>query len=151
MTTNVTATAASAEIQVNMPTGLISKSTNYTYSGTDITASANALTVYMMRIPNRCQIVGIEYQGSSGAASCPAEIGIEVTTGATTLSRFATAITIGSAYLVTPLGGQLPFTVSCPDSQATQYAKMYVGLTPGTATSSIQVAMTVFYTYQGNA
>lgn len=151
MTTNVTATAATASYLVNMPTGLITKSTNYTYSGTDITASANALTVYMMRVPHASQIVEIEYRGSSGAASCPAEIGIEVTTGATTMSRFATAVTIGSAFFVTPIGGQLPFTVSCPDSQVTRYGKMYVGLTPGTATSSIQVAMTVFYTFQGNA
>lgn len=150
MTTNVTATAASASVLVNMPTGLITKSTNYSYSGADITASANALTVYMMRIPHGADIVEIEYKASSGAASCPADIGIEVTSGATTMSRFATGVTIGSAYLVTPLGGQLPFRVSCPDSQVTQYAKMYVGLTPGTATSSIQVAMTVFYTYQGN-
>jgi len=151
MTTNSTATAMSAAGEVNMPSGLISKSTNFTFSGTDITASANALTVQMLKVPHGADIVSIHYQGSSGAASCPVDIGIEVTSGATTMSRFASQVTIGSAYIVTPLGGQLPFTVSCPDSQVTRYAKMYVGATPGTATSSIQVAMTVFYTFQGNA
>jgi len=151
MTTNTTATAASASVIVNMPTGLITKSTNYTYSGADITASANALTVYMMKVPTGSQIVEIEYRGSSGAATMPVDIGIEVTTGATTLSRFASQVTLGTTYFVTPIGGQLPFTVSCPDSQATQYAKMYCGVTPGTATSSIHLAMTVFYTFQGNA
>lgn len=151
MTTNTTATAMSASVIVNMPTGLVTKSTNYTYSGADITASANALTVQMMKIPTGCQIVEIEYKGSSGSATMPVDIGIEVTTGQTTISRFASQVTIGAAYFVTPLGGQLPFTVSCPDSQVTQYAKMYCGVTPGTATSSIQLAMTVFYTFQGNA
>jgi hypothetical protein len=81
----------------------------------------------------------------------PVDIGIEVTSGQTTLSRFASQVPSGSTYFVTPLGGQLPFTVSCPDSQLTQYGKMYVGVTPSTLTSSIQVAMTVFYTFQGNA
>ncbi len=151
MTTNTTATAASASVIVNMPTGLITKSTNYTYSGSDITASANALTVYMMKVPTGSQIVEIEFKSSSGAATMPVDIGIEVTSGQTAMSRFASQVTTGATYFVTPLGGQLPFTVSCPDSQVTQYGKMYCGVTPGTATSSIQLAMTVFYTFQGNA
>lgn len=151
MTTNATATAASASVVVNMPTGLITKSTNYTYSGADITASANALTVYMMKVPHGAQIVEIEYQGSSAATLMPVDIGIEVTSGQTAISRFASQVAAGSTYFVTPLGGQLPFTVSCPDSQLTRYGKMYVGVTPSTLTSSIQLAMTVFYTFQGNA
>lgn len=151
MTTNTTATAASASVIVNMPTGLITKSTNYTYSGTDITASANALTVYMMKVPTGSQIVEIEFKSSSGAATMPVDIGIEVTTGQTAMSRFASQVAAGTTYFVTPLGGVLPFTVSCPDSQVTQYGKVYCGVTPGTATSSIQLAMTVFYTFQGNA
>ncbi|MES1989058.1 MAG: hypothetical protein V4440_13710 [Pseudomonadota bacterium] len=151
MTTNVTATAASASVIVNMPTGLITKSTNYSYSGADITASANALTVYMMKVPTGAQIVEIEYKGSSAATLMAADIGIEVTSGQTAISRFASQVAQGATYFVTPIGGQLPFTVSCPDSQITQYGKMYVGLTPSTLTSSIQVAMTVFYTFQGNA
>ena len=151
MTTNATATAASASIIVNMPTGITTKSTNYTYSGSDITASANALTVYMMKVPTGSQIVEIEYKGSTGATLMPVDIGIEVTSGATTLSRFASQVAAGAVYFVTPLGGQLPFTVSCPDSQLTKYGKMYLGVTPSTLTSEIQLAMTVFYTFQGNA
>lgn len=151
MTTNATATAASASVIVNMPTGIITKSTNFTYSGADITASANALTVYMMKIPTGSQIIEIEYKGSSAATLMPVDIGIEVTSGQTAISRFASQVASGAVYFVTPLGGQLPFTVSCPDSQLTQYGKMYVGVTPSTLTSSIQVAMTVFYTFQGNA
>ncbi len=151
MTTNVTATAASASVIVNMPTGLISKSTNYTYSGSDITSSANALTVFMMKIPTHSQIVEIEFNASSAATTMAVDIGIEVTSNSTEISKFASAVPQGAAYFVTPLGGQLPFTVSCPDSQATQYAKMYIGATPSTLTSSMQFAMTVFYTFQGNA
>lgn len=150
MTTNVTATAMSASIIVANATGLTTKSTNYTYSGSDITASANALTVQMVKVPHGATIVDIVYQGSSGAATCPVDIGIEVTSGATNLSAFATAVTIGAAFTVTPLNDKLPFTVSCPDSQATRYGKVYCAATPGTATSSIQVAITVTYTYQGN-
>src|SRR3990167_1951619 len=151
MTTNTTATAMSASPISNMPTGLITKSTNYSFSGTDITASANALTVQMVKVPHGAQIVSIIYQGTSGAATCPVYIGIEVTTGATNLSAFAAAVTIGAAFTVTPIGGVLPYTVSCPDSQATRYGKVYCAATPGTATSSIQMALTVFYTFQGNA
>ncbi len=151
MTTNKTATAASASVLVNMPTGLISKSTNYTYSGNDITSSANALTVYMMKIPTGSQIIEIEYNGTSAATLMAVDIGIEVTSGQTTLSRFASQVPQGATYFVTPIGGQLPFTVSCPDSQLTQYGKMFIGATPSTLTSSMQFAMTVFYTFQGNA
>mgnify|MGYP003629466166 CR=1 FL=1 len=151
MTTNATATAMSAAPIVSMPTGIISKSTDFTYTGAVITASANALTVQMAKVPHGATIVGLNYQGSSGAATCPVDIGIEVTSGATSMSRFASAVTIGSAYVVTPLGGGIPFTVSCPDSQVTRYAKVYCGATPGTATSAIQMALTVFYTFQGNA
>lgn len=151
MTTRVTTTAASSPVQVNMPTGLITKSVSYSYGGTDITASANALIVYAMNIPTGSQIVEIEYRGSSGAATMPVDIGIEVTTGATTLSAFASQVPMNTTYFVTPMNGVLPFTVSCPDSQATRYAKMLLGVSVGTATSSINLAMTVFYTFQGNA
>lgn len=150
MTTNSTATAMSAAVLVGMPTGISSKATDFTYTGAVITASANALTVQMVKVPHGATIVGIDYQGSSGSDSCPVDIGIEVTSGATSMSRFATAVTIGSAYRVTPLGGKLPFTVSCPDAQATRYGKVYCGATPGTATSAIELAINVFYTFQGN-
>lgn len=151
MTTRVTTTAATSPVQVNMPTGLITKSVSYSYGGADITASANALIVYAMNIPTGSQIVEIEYRGSSGAATMPVDIGIEVTSGATTLSAFASQVPMNTTYFVTPISGVLPFTVSCPDSQATRYAKMLLGVTVGTATSSINLAMTVFYTFQGNA
>lgn len=151
MTTNATATAMSAAPITAPHTGLISKATDFTYTGATITASANALTVQMVKVPHGAQITEIVYQGSSGAASCPVDIGIEVTSGATTISRFASQVTIGSAYTVTPIGGALPFTVSCPDSQVTRYAKVYCGATPGTATSAIEVALNVVYTMGGNA
>ena len=150
MTTNKTATAMSAPIITSFPTGIVSKSTDYTFTGTDITASANALTVQMVKVPHGATIVAIDYQGSAASASCPVDIGIEVTSGATTMSRFASQVTIGAAYRVTPMGGRLPFTVSCSDSQATQYGKVYCAATPGTATGDIELALTVYYTNQGN-
>ena len=150
MTTNSTATAMSA-VAKNMPSGLLSKSTNFTYTGATITASANALTVQCVKIPHGAQITGIVFESSSGAATCPTDLGIEVTTGATTLSAFASALTIGTVHQVSPLTANLPFTVSCPDSQVTQYGKVYAGITPGTATSAIEFAINVTYTMDGNA
>jgi len=150
MTTNVTATAMSAAVIVATTNTVTTKSTNYTYSGADITASANALTVQMLKVPHGATIVGMVYQGSCGAATMPVDIGIEVTSGATAMSQFASQVTAGAAFVVSALNDKLPFTVSCPDSQVTQYAKVYCGVTPGTATSSIQVALTVSYTFQGN-
>ena len=151
MTTHVTSTAATSPVIVNMPFGTTTKSVSYVYSGATITASANALTVYMMNIPTGAQIVEIEYRGSCGAATMPVDIGIEVTSGQTAISQFASQVAQNTTYFVTPISGVLPFTVSCPDSQVTRYAKMIVGVTPGTATSAIHVAMTVFYTMSGFA
>lgn len=148
MTTNKTATAMSAVVK-SLPSGLLQKSSDFTYSGATITASANALTVQMVKIPHGANIVGIDFAASSGAATCPCDVGIEVTSGATTLSAFASQLTIGSVHRVSPL--KLPFLVSCPDSQVTQYAKVYVGATPGTATSAIELAINVEYTMDGNA
>ena len=150
MTTNTTSTAMSAVVK-SMPSGLQSKGVSYAYSGTDITASANALTVQLVKIPHGAQITDIVYVSSSGAATCPTDLGIEVTSGATAISAFASQLTIGSVHQVSPLVGPLPYLVSCPDSQVTQYAKIYAGLTPGTATSSIQLAINVTYTMDGNA
>lgn len=133
----------------DMPSGLLSKSTDFTYTGATITASANALTVQLVKVPHGAHITGITAEISSGAASCPTDLGIEVTSGATTLSAFASALTIGTVHQ-TNLAAKLPYKVSCPDTQATQYGKVYAACTPGTATSAIQIAVNVTYTMDGN-
>ncbi len=148
MTTNSSASAMNVSIPVkNMPSGLLSASGTFDYVGAAITASANALRVYVCKIPHGAYITGITEAHSSGAATCPVDIGIEVTSGTLSLSAFASAVTLGVTNVVSPL--KLPFRVSCPDTQVTQYAKIVAGVTPGTATSAIQIAVMVNYCMDG--
>ena len=117
----------------------------FTYTGATITASANALVVDMCKIPHGAYIHSIVEAHSSGADTCPVDIGIEVTSGIVSLSAFASQVTKAISNVVSPL--KLPFLVSCPDTQSTQYAKIKLGVSPGTATSAIQLAITVNYSF----
>lgn len=150
MTTQATATAFS-KVAKDMPSGLLSKAATYTYAGATITASANALHVNMLKVPHGAQITDVVYECSTGAATCLVDIGLEVTSGATNLSAIASQLTAGVVHQVSPLASNLPYLISCPDTQVTRFAKVILGATPGTATSAIELAINVTYTMDGNA
>lgn len=142
MATTKTSTAMAASIPVkDMPSGLLNVGANYAYSGATITASANALVIDLCKVPHGAYITNIRGYVSSGAATCPTDFGIEVTSGTVSLSAFASQATIGTTHVINPL--KLPFKVSCPDTQTTRYAKIKAACTPGTATSAIEVAVSV--------
>lgn len=140
MTTTYTATAMSS-VARSMPSGVIGRGVYFNNANTtDITASANALRVQLMPIPNRSTILFLQEWHSCGAATCLADIGIK--DQVLSLSAFMSQVTAGQANFA----AKLPYIVSITDTQATQYAYVIGGFTPGTATSSIEMRMNVIYT-----
>lgn len=141
MTTTVTSTAMS-KVARDMPSGTIARSVVYSYSGADITASANALQVQLCKIPNGASIMYLAESHSSGAASCPVDLGIK--DEVLSLSRFMSQVTQGANNVAATM--KLPYVVSITDTQATQYAYLIAGATPGTATSSFEIKVNTIYT-----
>jgi hypothetical protein len=140
MTTTYTATAMSA-VSRNMPSGTVARSAYFNNTNTtDITASANALRVQFFRIPNQASIMYLQEWHSCGANTCLADIGIK--DQVLTLSAFMTQVTQGQANWA----AKLPYIVSITDTQATSYAYIVGGYTPGTATSSFEARMNCIYT-----
>lgn len=75
---------------------------------------------------------------SSGAATCPFDIGIQGN-----LSAFATAGTLGNVVLRATKG--IPYDVSVSGDTATQYIYVTMTVTPGTATTDVEPTLTVVY------
>lgn len=94
-------------------------------------ASANALVVLGPKVQNQTYIMGIEGEHTSGAASCPVDIGYD-----TTISAFATQVTQGANRVASDfVAGIFPFLVSVSDDAAALYRVVKFGLTPGTNTT----------------
>ena len=102
-------------------------------------ASANALTVLGQKVQSGIYIMGIDGQHTSGAASCPLEVGLDAA-----MSLFGTAITQGVN--VTPAsfkGGIFPYRSSVSDDAAALYQVMKYSLSPGTSTTGIILSYTL--------
>lgn len=96
-------------------------------------SSANALVVLGQKVQNGLFILGIEGYHTSGAASCPADIGIDAN-----LSTIASQKTQGVNINPSDCkAGVFPYTVSISDSAMPQYSTVKYGLTPGTNTTGI--------------
>src|SRR5687768_14845413 len=93
MTTTRTSTAM-ASVARDLPSGTIARSVHFNNTDTtDITASANALRVQFCKIPNGASIMYLSEAHSSGAATCPADIGIK--DSVLSLSAFMSQVTQG--------------------------------------------------------
>lgn len=96
-------------------------------------ASANALVVLGQKIQNGLYIMGIEGYHTSGADSCPVDIGYDAT-----ISAFATQKTQNAnANPSNFVAGVFPFLVSVSDDAAALYRTVKYGITPGTNTTGI--------------
>lgn len=133
----LTATAAASTGPVrNVHAGV--NSITSTYSGsTEISPSAT--TILMAKIPNRATILDIQGIVSSGAATCPFYLGVS----SGDLSTFATGGTVATVLRGTK---NLPYDISLSDSAAAQYVYIKATVTPGTATSEVQMTVTTLYT-----
>lgn len=126
-----TSSAYAAEIKY-VHEGIFPHLMIHTVSNT-ASASANALVVLGPRVQNQLYIMGLEGQHTSGADSCPCDIGYD-----TTISAFATQKTQGTNFVASDaVGGVFPFKVSVSDDAAALYRVVKFGLTPGTNTTGI--------------
>lgn len=120
--------------------GVISVSGSFNSGATEISASAT--TVLLCKIPNKATILDVIEHHTTGAATCPVDIGVD-----DTLSAFVTQATQASVTRAT-VGANLPYTVSKSDdvSAASNFATLKATYTPGTATASLKCNFTVLYT-----
>lgn len=146
MAVDATASAFSAQVAVkSMPYGVQTQHAEYDNAdgAATITAGANNVKVTLMKIPHGAWITSVVEAHSSGAATFPVALGIEVTSGSIDTSAFAAANTLAASNVTSPL--KLPYKVSCPDTQATQFAKILAFGNPGTSTTELHIAVDVQY------
>ncbi len=126
-----------------MPSGTIARSVRWSLPSTAVaSASANATIVQFCRIPNHASIIYLAEYHSSSAATCLADVGIK--DQILTLSAFMTQVTAGQVNRVNT--NVLPYIVSITDTQATQYAYLVAGFTPGTNASTMKATLNCIYT-----
>ena len=119
-------------------TGVISVSGSYNSGTTEFSASAT--TVFLCKIPNKATILDVIEHHTTGAATCPVDIGIDGT-----LSAFVSQATQASITRAT-VGANMPYTVSLSDDAAANYSILKATYTAGTATASLKCNFTVLYT-----
>ncbi len=145
MALTFTATAM-ALVSRNMPSGTIARSVRFVMGTAVASASANATIVQFCRVPNKASVMYLDEYHSSSAATCLADIGIK--DQVLTLSAFMSQVTAGQVNR--PVLNKLPYVVSITDTQATQYAYLVGGFTPGTNASTLKATLNVIYTMDQN-
>jgi hypothetical protein len=112
-----------------------------TAAGVSLSASANSAVLLGPKIPNQATIHQVLLRVSSGAATCPVDVGYDDTISALA-SQFAQ-----SAGTAIPTGLQVPQKISITSSTDQGYATMKLGITPGTDTAVVRVQCSVYYTF----
>ncbi len=118
--------------------GVISVSGSFNAGSTEISASAT--TIFLCKIPNKATILDFVEHHTSGAGTCPVDYGIDGT-----LSAFASQVTQASVNRAS-VGANIPYTVSLSDDATVNYSIFKATATPGTATASLKINFTVYYT-----
>lgn len=140
MALTLTSTAYSATPR-QVHEGVYSVSFDYTTpAGVSLSASANSSVIFGPRIPNKTWILGIIGSHSSGAATCPVDIGLDSTISCLA-SQKAQAVNAINA-----LSGSVPYLVSLSDDATVQYSTLKFGVTPGTDTAVVNFKYTVLLT-----
>lgn len=103
------------------------------YWSASASAPVSAMTVFMLKVPHGAVIKDVIGHWTSGAASCPTDVGV---VGA--LARFGSG-TQGTVFRATE---GLPYTVS---ATTTGYEIITITPTIGTETASLKADLTVFY------
>lgn len=108
-------------------------------------SASGASTVFFAKIPKGATILEVIEHHTTGAATCPADLGYDGT-----LSAFISAGAAGGILRLTTavsVGLQIP----AQTTTATGYVKLIGTYTPGTATASLIAAVTVLYTMDRDA
>ena len=133
----LTATAFSSPPRA-VHAGLNSRTIEYNSGATEISVSAT--TVFLCKIPHGATIVDLVTHHSSGAATTPVDYGIDAT-----LSAFISQATLGVITRAAVVAN-IPYKVSVSDLATNRFAILKATATPGTATASLIIKTTVFYT-----
>jgi hypothetical protein len=104
-----------------------------------ITASG-ATPIFYAKVPKGATILDVIETHTSGAASCPGDIGYDATT-----SAFISQGTQGSV-LRASVAANIPVSIPLPSTTVTNYVKIIGTYTPATAVTSLKGAVTVLYT-----
>lgn len=132
----LTSTAAASGIPArSIHAGLQSVSVEFNASATAMSDSAT--TVLMCKIPNGATIIDVIEYHTSGAATCPTDIGVQGS-----LAAFNSA---GTKATVNRASTGVPYKVSLSDDATNQF--VYVTATPthGTSTTSYKCNLSVVY------
>jgi len=138
-TATLTSTAAASGVPPRaVLAGLNSLSVQFDSGATSL---SGASTVYMAKIPSGATIVDVIQYHSSGAATCPMDIGISNATGS--LSAFASQATQGTA---THAEKGVPYDVDASQTVTAGYEILKCTTTAGTETANVKINLTVLYT-----
>lgn len=118
--------------------GLNSVTVEYNSGSTEISNSAT--TIFLCKIPHGATIVDLQTHHTSGAATMPTDYGIDGT-----LSAFISQATLGVITRAAVVRN-IPYRVSAADTDVTRYGVLKATVTPGTATASVIIKTTVYYT-----
>lgn len=113
-----------------------------------VTASANlgattasgATVIFFAKVPKGATILDVIETHTSGAATCPADIGYDGTT-----SAFITAGTTANVNRAA-VAANIPLAIPAAGTTVTNYVKIIGTYTPGTATVSLKANCTVLFT-----
>jgi hypothetical protein len=117
--------------------GTITRSVQYVASSA---LEASAQTILLCKIPNKATILDIIEHHTTGATTCPVDIGIDGT-----LSAFASQATQGVVNRAS-VGANLPYTVSLSDDAVANFATLKATPTLASSTTSFKLNLTVMYT-----
>jgi|TARA_R110000744_G_scaffold57087_4_gene120166 hypothetical protein len=133
----LTSTAAASGVPPRAThVGVNSASWSFNSGATDVSISAT--TILMGKIPSGATILDVVQQHSTGAASCPMDIGVD-----TDLDALATAAT--QAVWSRATAG-VPFDVDASGTVTAGFQYVKATVTPASVTASVKVNLTVLYT-----
>lgn len=130
----LTSTAMSQPAQAPQP-GV--NSVTVLYNGLATQISASATTILMAKVPTPAKILDFIQQHSTGSLTCPMDVGVD-----SDLDALATAATQAAVSRAT---AGVPYQVSLSDGAVNRFSTVKCTVTPGTATASVKINLTVLY------
>lgn len=107
---------------------------------TGATSASGATCIFFAKVPKGATILDVIETHTTGAATCPVDIGYDATT-----SAFITAGAQNSV-LRSNVPANIPLSIPVAGTTVTSYVKIIGTYTPGTATASLIANLTVLYT-----
>jgi len=107
---------------------------------TGATSVSGASVVFFAKVPKGATILDVIETHSTGAGSCPVDIGYDGTT-----SAFMSQATEGAVNRAS-VAANIPLAIPAATTTITNYVKIIGTYTPGTATASLIARCTVLYT-----